>query len=194
MQKGKWIVPSLVLCFNVWLPLSPWLCVFDSHSCPISHHGCSSAVAIAISNCDSFCISAWFEEALSYLGYVPVLNCWGQECLYIGSGTSGVDGRSFKAEGRYWFFLFFFSVLQHTVSAYVAQVCRGFDLQLHVCLFSVMEAVDSSGVIPARYANPAETAVAFKEIVRAGNGRFHWFGEAGMWKGKSAHISLSLIK
>lgn len=92
------------------------------------------------------------------------------------------------------FLLFFFSVLQHRVSAYVAQVCKGVDLQLHVCLFSVTEAVDSSGIIPARYANPTETAVAFREIAQAGNGRFHWFGEAGMWKEKSAHTSLSLMK
>ncbi|NWI35049.1 VWA3A protein, partial [Sula dactylatra] len=68
----------------------------------------------------------------------------------------------------------------HTISAYVAEVCRGFDLQLHVCLFSVMEDVDSNGIIPAHYANPIETAIAFKEIVQAANGRFHWFGEAGM--------------
>ncbi|XP_021267643.1 von Willebrand factor A domain-containing protein 3A isoform X2 [Numida meleagris] len=66
----------------------------------------------------------------------------------------------------------------HIISAYVAEACRGFDLRLHVCLFSVMEDADSSGVIPARYANPTETAIAFKEIVQAANGRFHWFGEA----------------
>ncbi|KFQ99788.1 von Willebrand factor A domain-containing protein 3A, partial [Nipponia nippon] len=70
----------------------------------------------------------------------------------------------------------------HTISAYVAEVCRGFDLQLHVCLFSVMEDVDSNGVIPARYANPTETAIAFKEIVQAANGRFHWFGDAGIFE------------
>lgn len=57
-----------------------------------------------------------------------------------------------------------------------------------------MEEVDSNGIIPARYANPTETAIAFKEIVQRANGRFHWFGEAGMWKGKSAHTSFSLIK
>ncbi|NXQ88499.1 VWA3A protein, partial [Nyctibius grandis] len=70
----------------------------------------------------------------------------------------------------------------HTVSAYVAEVCRGFDLQLHVCLFSVMEDVDSNGIVPARYANPTETAIAFKEIVQAASGRFHWFGEAGIFE------------
>ncbi|NXT11162.1 VWA3A protein, partial [Prunella fulvescens] len=68
----------------------------------------------------------------------------------------------------------------HTVSAYVAEACRGLDFQLHVCLFSVAEGTDSSGIVPARYASPRETASAFKEIVQAANGRFHWFGEAGM--------------
>ncbi|KAM6299191.1 von Willebrand factor A domain-containing protein 3A [Aegotheles albertisi] len=70
----------------------------------------------------------------------------------------------------------------HTVSAYVAEVCRGFDLRLHVCLFSVMEDIDSNGIIPARYANPTETATAFKEIAQAANGRFHWFGEEGIFE------------
>uniref|UniRef100_A0A8C0IF56 von Willebrand factor A domain containing 3A n=1 Tax=Bubo bubo TaxID=30461 RepID=A0A8C0IF56_BUBBB len=79
----------------------------------------------------------------------------------------------------------------HTVSAYVAEVCRGFDLQLHVCLFSVREDVDSNGIIPARYANPAETAIAFKKIVQAANGRFHWFGEAGIFESDDITIIVS---
>ncbi|NXE73205.1 VWA3A protein, partial [Cochlearius cochlearius] len=79
----------------------------------------------------------------------------------------------------------------HTISAYVAEVCRGFDLQLHVCLFSVMEDVDSNGIIPARYANPAETAIAFKEIVQAANGRFHWFGEAGIFESDDITVIVS---
>ncbi|KFP58936.1 von Willebrand factor A domain-containing protein 3A, partial [Cathartes aura] len=79
----------------------------------------------------------------------------------------------------------------HTISAYVAEVCRGFDLQLHVCLFSVMEDVDSNGIIPARYANPAETAIAFKEIVQAANGRFHWFGEEGIFESDDITIIAS---
>lgn len=69
----------------------------------------------------------------------------------------------------------------------MAEACEGFDLQLHVCLFSVTKDTDSTGIIPARYADPREAANAFKEIVQAANGRFHWFGEAGMSQGKSAH-------
>ncbi|KAJ7401385.1 hypothetical protein BTVI_96387 [Pitangus sulphuratus] len=70
----------------------------------------------------------------------------------------------------------------HTISAYMAEVCRGVDLQLHVCLFSVGKDLGSSGEIPARYADPTETTRAFKEIVQAARGRFHWFGEAGIFE------------
>ncbi|KAM4657301.1 von Willebrand factor A domain-containing protein 3A [Amazona ochrocephala] len=79
----------------------------------------------------------------------------------------------------------------HTISAYVAEVCRGFDLRLHVCLFSGMEEIDSNGIVPARYANPTETAVAFKEIVQRANGRFHWFGEAGIFESDDITIIVS---
>ncbi|XP_049647607.1 von Willebrand factor A domain-containing protein 3A isoform X1 [Accipiter gentilis] len=79
----------------------------------------------------------------------------------------------------------------HAVSAYMAEVCRGFDLQLHVCLFSVMEVIDSNRIMPARYANPTETAIAFKEIVQAANGRFHWFGEAGIFESDDITIIVS---
>uniref|UniRef100_A0A8C3L449 von Willebrand factor A domain containing 3A n=1 Tax=Chrysolophus pictus TaxID=9089 RepID=A0A8C3L449_CHRPC len=77
------------------------------------------------------------------------------------------------------------------ISAYVAEACRGFDLQLHVCLFSVMENADSCGIIPARYATPTETAIAFKEIVQAANGRFHWFGEAGIFESDDISVIVS---
>uniref|UniRef100_A0A8C3QXH0 von Willebrand factor A domain containing 3A n=1 Tax=Cyanoderma ruficeps TaxID=181631 RepID=A0A8C3QXH0_9PASS len=70
----------------------------------------------------------------------------------------------------------------HTISAYVAEACGGFDFQLHVCLFSVTKGTDSSGIIPARYASPRETANAFKEIAQAAKGRFHCFGEAGIFE------------
>uniref|UniRef100_A0A8C6Z3C9 VWFA domain-containing protein n=1 Tax=Nothoprocta perdicaria TaxID=30464 RepID=A0A8C6Z3C9_NOTPE len=77
------------------------------------------------------------------------------------------------------------------ISAYVAEACSGCDLQLHVCLFSVTAHVDSRSVIPARYANPTETAIAFKEIVQAANGRFHWFGEAGIVESDDINIIMS---
>ncbi|NXI39060.1 VWA3A protein, partial [Galbula dea] len=79
----------------------------------------------------------------------------------------------------------------HTLTGYVAEACRGFDLQLHVCLFSVTEDISSNGIMPARYANPTETASAFKEIVQAANGRFHWFGEAGIFESDDITIIVS---
>ncbi|NWI68294.1 VWA3A protein, partial [Todus mexicanus] len=78
-----------------------------------------------------------------------------------------------------------------TVSAYVAEVFRGFDLHLHVCLFSVVEDAGSHRIIPARYADPTETAIAFKEIVQAANGRFHWFGEAGIFESDDITLIVS---
>ncbi|NXU73001.1 VWA3A protein, partial [Oreotrochilus melanogaster] len=79
----------------------------------------------------------------------------------------------------------------HTISAYVAEVCRGFDLHLHICLFTAMQVINSSGIIPARYASPIETATAYKEIVQAASGRFHWFGEEGIFESDDIAIIVS---
>ncbi|XP_075755559.1 von Willebrand factor A domain-containing protein 3A isoform X2 [Pelodiscus sinensis] len=78
----------------------------------------------------------------------------------------------------------------HAVSAYVADVCGGCDLQLHVCLFSV-HGFDSSGIIPSRYASPHETANTFRELAHAVNGRFHWFGETGIYESDDISIIVS---
>ncbi|XP_019368393.1 PREDICTED: von Willebrand factor A domain-containing protein 3A isoform X2 [Gavialis gangeticus] len=79
----------------------------------------------------------------------------------------------------------------HAVSAYVAEVCGGCDLQLHVCLFNITGDLDPSSIIPARYASPNETASIFKEIVCAANGRFHWFGETGIYESDDISIIVS---
>ncbi|NXD85104.1 VWA3A protein, partial [Halcyon senegalensis] len=79
----------------------------------------------------------------------------------------------------------------HIVSAYLFFFCIFFFLQLHVCLFSVVEDIGSSRTMPARYANPTETASAFKEIVQAANGRFHWFGEAGIFESDDISLIVS---
>ncbi|XP_072453994.1 von Willebrand factor A domain-containing protein 3A isoform X2 [Notamacropus eugenii] len=67
------------------------------------------------------------------------------------------------------------------VSAYVAETCRGCDLRIHVCLFHINE-IDMDGTVPARYANRADTASAYKEVTHASNGRFHWFGDTGIFE------------
>lgn len=70
-------------------------------------------------------------------------------------------------------------VFQHLISSYLVEVCAGCELQLHVCLFSV-NAYSFDEDPPPRYASPKETATAYKEIVQAADGRFHWFGETGV--------------
>ncbi|XP_020821051.1 von Willebrand factor A domain-containing protein 3A [Phascolarctos cinereus] len=66
------------------------------------------------------------------------------------------------------------------VSAYVAETCGGCDLRIHVCLFHIELEMD--GTVPARYANRTDTASAYKEVTRASNGRFHWFGDTGIFE------------
>ncbi|XP_030433758.1 von Willebrand factor A domain-containing protein 3A isoform X6 [Gopherus evgoodei] len=78
----------------------------------------------------------------------------------------------------------------HAVSTYVADVCGGCDLQLHVCLFSI-NGFDPNGIIPSRYASPNETASTFREIAHAANGRFHWFGETGIYESDDISIIVS---
>ncbi|XP_067912743.1 von Willebrand factor A domain-containing protein 3A isoform X6 [Heterodontus francisci] len=66
-----------------------------------------------------------------------------------------------------------------TICSYVAEVCGGRDLQLHVCLFSIGD-FDLGGTVPARYASPRETACELRELAQSGRGRFHWFQETGI--------------
>ncbi|XP_032086134.1 von Willebrand factor A domain-containing protein 3A [Thamnophis elegans] len=77
----------------------------------------------------------------------------------------------------------------HLVSSYLVEVCGGCDLQLHVCLFSV-GTFSFEDDLPPRYASPEETAAAYKDMVQAAHGRFHWFGETGI--NESDDISLIL--
>uniref|UniRef100_A0A5F8H8C9 VWFA domain-containing protein n=1 Tax=Monodelphis domestica TaxID=13616 RepID=A0A5F8H8C9_MONDO len=67
------------------------------------------------------------------------------------------------------------------VTAYIAETCRGCDLKIHVCLFHINE-LDMDGAVPARYANSIDTASAYKDITHAANGRFHWFGDTGIFE------------
>ncbi|XP_047389574.1 von Willebrand factor A domain-containing protein 3A [Sciurus carolinensis] len=68
-----------------------------------------------------------------------------------------------------------------TLSAYVAEACGGCDLQLNVCLFYVGEPrMDTTP--PACYASRTDTAAAYREVTRAAGGRFHWFGDTGVYE------------
>uniref|UniRef100_A0A7N4UYU0 von Willebrand factor A domain containing 3A n=1 Tax=Sarcophilus harrisii TaxID=9305 RepID=A0A7N4UYU0_SARHA len=80
------------------------------------------------------------------------------------------------------------------VSAYIAETCSGCDLKIHVCLFHISE-LDMDSTIPARYANRTDTASAYKEVTQASNGRFHWFGDTGIFESDDISvISLEMEK
>ncbi|XP_026982479.1 von Willebrand factor A domain-containing protein 3A [Sagmatias obliquidens] len=67
------------------------------------------------------------------------------------------------------------------LSAYVAEARVGCDLQLNVCLFYVGESqMDTTP--PACYASRSDTAAAYREFTRAAGGRFHWFGDTGIYE------------
>ncbi|KAL8175481.1 UNVERIFIED_CONTAM: hypothetical protein K2H54_026198, partial [Gekko kuhli] len=78
----------------------------------------------------------------------------------------------------------------HVISSFMAEACRGCDLQLHVSLFSTDNSL-LDGDIPPRYASPEETALAFKTLVQAAGGRFHWFGETGIYESDDISSILS---
>ncbi|XP_072415869.1 von Willebrand factor A domain-containing protein 3A isoform X2 [Chiloscyllium punctatum] len=79
------------------------------------------------------------------------------------------------------------------ICSYVAEICGGRDLHLHVCLFSISDD-GLSGTVPARYASPGETACALQELARSGRGRFHWFQETGIIESDDIHLILAEIE
>nr|XP_012645566.1 von Willebrand factor A domain-containing protein 3A isoform X1 [Microcebus murinus]XP_012645567.1 von Willebrand factor A domain-containing protein 3A isoform X1 [Microcebus murinus]XP_012645568.1 von Willebrand factor A domain-containing protein 3A isoform X1 [Microcebus murinus] len=67
------------------------------------------------------------------------------------------------------------------LSSYMAEACGGCDLQLNVCLYYVGEPqMDTTP--PACYASRNDTATAYREVAHAAGGRFHWFGETGIYE------------
>lgn len=76
------------------------------------------------------------------------------------------------------------------LSAYVAEAFGGCDFQLNVCLFYVGEAqMDTTP--PACYASRSETAAAYREVTRAAGGRFHWFGDTGIYESDDINAIMS---
>ncbi|XP_064334583.1 von Willebrand factor A domain-containing protein 3A isoform X2 [Camelus dromedarius] len=67
------------------------------------------------------------------------------------------------------------------LSAYMAEACGGCDFQLNVCLFYVDES-QTGNTPPACYASCTDTAAAYREVARAAGGRFHWFGDTGIYE------------
>ncbi|XP_063454550.1 von Willebrand factor A domain-containing protein 3A [Pan paniscus] len=77
-----------------------------------------------------------------------------------------------------------------TLSAYMAEACGGCDLQLNVCLFYVGKPKMDT-MPPARYASHTDTAAAYKEVTRAAGGRFHWFGDTGIYESDDINSIMS---
>ncbi|XP_066239546.1 von Willebrand factor A domain-containing protein 3A [Saccopteryx leptura] len=77
-----------------------------------------------------------------------------------------------------------------TLSAYLAEACGGCDLHLNVCLFYVGEP-RMDAVPPARYAGRTDTAAAYRELTRAAGGRFHWFGDTGIYESDDVNAIMS---
>ncbi|KAF5914233.1 hypothetical protein HPG69_005083 [Diceros bicornis minor] len=67
------------------------------------------------------------------------------------------------------------------LSAYMAEACGGCDLHLHVCLFYVGEPQMDTPP-PACYASRTDTAAAYREVTQAAGGRFHSFGDTGIYE------------
>uniref|UniRef100_A0A8D1N117 VWFA domain-containing protein n=1 Tax=Sus scrofa TaxID=9823 RepID=A0A8D1N117_PIG len=79
---------------------------------------------------------------------------------------------------------------QRMLSAYVAEAFGGCDFQLNVCLFYVGEAqMDTTP--PACYASRSDTAAAYREVTRAAGGRFHWFGDTGIYESDDINAIMS---
>ncbi|KAM5227714.1 von Willebrand factor A domain-containing protein 3A [Ctenodactylus gundi] len=91
------------------------------------------------------------------------------------------DKDKYKSQGIY---LFTGGIPDQDVtllSAFATEACGGCDLQLNVCLFSVGEQQLDS-MPPACYASRSDTASAYREITQATGGRFHWFGDTGIYE------------
>ncbi|KAJ7305852.1 hypothetical protein JRQ81_010218 [Phrynocephalus forsythii] len=102
------------------------------------------------------------------------------------------EKEKYESQGLYLFTTGIPDQETYAVSSYMAEVGAGCDLQLHVCLFSTNSLLLED--IPPRYASPNETAAAFKEIVWAASGRFHWFGETGIYESDDISLLLSEIE
>ncbi|XP_059010392.1 von Willebrand factor A domain-containing protein 3A isoform X2 [Mustela lutreola] len=76
------------------------------------------------------------------------------------------------------------------LSAYMAEACGGCDLQLNVCLFYVGEP-QMDLTPPAHYASRTDTAAAYREVTQATAGRFHWFGDTGIFESDDINAIMS---
>ncbi|XP_041603176.1 von Willebrand factor A domain-containing protein 3A isoform X2 [Vulpes lagopus] len=76
------------------------------------------------------------------------------------------------------------------LSAYMTEACGGCDLHLNVCLFYVGEP-QMDIIPPACYASRTDTANAYREVTQATAGRFHWFGDTGIYESDDINAIMS---
>ncbi|XP_069761730.1 von Willebrand factor A domain-containing protein 3A isoform X2 [Narcine bancroftii] len=79
-----------------------------------------------------------------------------------------------------------------SVTSYVAEMCGGSDLHLHVCLLTTDCGLDRNPV--PRYASPRETADAMRELARAARGRFHWFQDSDIIESDDIQLLLAEVE
>ncbi|XP_044513386.1 von Willebrand factor A domain-containing protein 3A [Gracilinanus agilis] len=125
------------------------------------------------------------ENLQSAWCWILTLNCKGSRNV-LGAMRKAIEvdfkeKEKFTSQGIYLFTGGVSDQEMPLVSTYIAETCRGCDLRIHVCLFHINE-LDMDGAVPARYANSIDTASAYKDITHAANGRFHWFGDTGIFE------------
>ncbi|XP_039631509.1 von Willebrand factor A domain-containing protein 3A isoform X1 [Polypterus senegalus] len=111
-------------------------------------------------------------NALKYVMEVDALED-APECQGIYLFTSGVPDQE-----------------EAVLCSYVAELCAGRDLRIHICLFSI----NTLDMIPARFATPRETAVVYRDLANSSKGRFHWFNETGIIDSDDINIIMSEIE
>ncbi|KAF6272538.1 von Willebrand factor A domain containing 3A [Rhinolophus ferrumequinum] len=122
------------------------------------------------------------------------LHCWGSRNVL--SALRKAVEVDFKGKDRHQsqgIYLFTGGVSDQDMpmlSAYMAQACGGCDLQLNVCLFYVGEP-QMDATPPACYASRTDTASAYREVTRAVGGRFHWFGDTGIYESDEINAIVS---
>ncbi|XP_018424321.1 PREDICTED: von Willebrand factor A domain-containing protein 3A, partial [Nanorana parkeri] len=84
------------------------------------------------------------------------------------------DREDGESQGIYLFTSGLLDQELHAVSAYLSEAASGYDLQLHVCLFSIDD--DRSD----HFSDRSDTARVLQDLAHVTNGRFHWFADKGI--------------
>uniref|UniRef100_A0A8C3VL76 von Willebrand factor A domain containing 3A n=1 Tax=Catagonus wagneri TaxID=51154 RepID=A0A8C3VL76_9CETA len=142
-------------------------------------------------------VAASHDNLQSAWRWVLSLRCWGsRNVLSALRKAVEVDFKDKDKQQSQGIYLFTGGIPDQDVpmlSAYVAEACGGCDLQLNVCLFYVGEA-QMDPTPPACYASRTDTATAYREVTRAASGRFHWFGDTGIYESDDISAIMSELE